>query len=719
VAAARSEDLVIAALLWNTPVLRRATDPGAQAFVDAFGARPFSDLPAGDDALTIAARAVRAEQEGNSESAAANAALLMGSEDARVAALGVCLHWWSSAPLTPEITNRTEKVLGRLRSTDLRARISLKLAVNAYDRDLADEFKHYFVEARRLARSGSSLGRAIAITSANLLQTDLTEADFKPPARSDPLVDYNWIDDLALAAARHDLQQLAEDRARSPWGWSFRSGRTPLDELVAAEQQATWAGALWKRPTLRRQLGAQMLVGGPRTPQHVLFGLTMWILGGGRQIPQMVDLVEPSFDHETADALVRSLTSAVTLPAVRDLALAEAAAATWDLLSDRAVADLLKRLSVDVSPLGQPSRTVWAQAALRIPNAWQSEVLRLAPAQQAALVGSLSRRALVDLPRGVAETLLRAYEETERVSDVDDEAGAVILRWTLSPTNVPSDVSAGVAVEVATRLPAALSEVTYAAAERKLAAAFKKEVEEARKGTGAFGTRSTASALSAVVTARSEVNEETVRVLVDAVMDGSVPANLRVGGLAALARLANANLLSEETLHQIRSAPEAGTPSFLYSVPPELLRASKLFALATILSSNEEIQLLVLSRERDPRVRHIIASAAAIAQGRAPSASAEAAILAALFDPDEGVVEVALGAVRTVEFSVPGITDAIVRRLRSLFVDYGREVRAETVRAARARIEKGLDEPELTWLLSAAIEDRSWLVRDAVREFSD
>jgi hypothetical protein len=485
----------------------------------------------------------------------------------------------------------------------------------------------------------------------------------------------------------------------------------PLDQVVAAEQQATWAGALWLRTPIRKQLGAQMLLGGPRTPQHVHYGLTMWILGGGRHVPQMVRLAEPFFDAETADALVRPLMTAIRVPEARD-ALAETAAATWDLLSDSTLSDLLASVPLDASVFGDASQTLWAQAVLRIPHFWQEGLQGLDPEQLATLVGRLAPRSLAELPPEAATRLLGAYESVDGDRDLNGEAGAIVLRWRLG-RDVTGDVDPGVAVEVALRQPEALPASTYEATERQLVGALRREVEEAREGSAGFGPRPTATSLAYVAAARGKVDRVSVQALLDTAVDASVAANIRVDVLAGLARLAVDGLLSRRDLAHIRKAPEEGAPSFFQKIPRELLRASKLLARATALSDDEQVELLVLSRERDTRVRQLIANAAGLALARAPSTSAEAAILAGLFDPDERVVASSLRGAATASFSTRAVPRVVARRLRSLLEDYGRDVRAEAVRTARALRMQGHVDQELTEVLAAGVADRSWIVRDA------
>jgi len=59
-----------------------------------------------------------------------------------------------------------------------------------------------------------------------------------------------------------------------------------------------------------------------------------------------------------------------------------------------------------------------------------------------------------------------------------------------------------------------------------------------------------------------------------------------------------------------------------------------------------------------------------------------------------------------------------MQRLGRLFDEYGREVRAATVRAARSRL-RFADDPRLAQLVERGVADRSWRVRDAATEADD
>src|SRR5205807_2977623 len=121
--------------------------------------------------------------------------------------------------------------------------------------------------------------------------------------------------------------------------------RLPVHELVAAEEQARWAGALWKRQALRRHVGGQLLLAGGDDQELLLYGLNLWITGRGKEPRNVIDLVEPQLTSaDGVDDIVRPLIDLPSHPELADSTLGETAVALWDLLSDEVLVDLLDRL---------------------------------------------------------------------------------------------------------------------------------------------------------------------------------------------------------------------------------------------------------------------------------------------------------------------------------------------------------------------------------------
>ena len=717
---APDDSAIIAALVWDRPTLVRSSAPGAKAFVEALGPPPYREkIEAEDSALSIAAIGIRLEHQGQPQEALAQYGRLFEA-GGWASVLGGFLVAWSAASGDPNVLDGVAEATRALRFQDdtLRARLLVKLATFAIDKQRGELFVALLGEAAEATPSGSSIRRAIQISRANLLGVPLEDADFDIPAENDPLVDYPWIDHLALSAARAEIQGLLKSRASSPWSWSIHGGRTPLDQVLAAERQATWAGALWLRDPIRQQLAAQILNDIGRDAYRTFYGLAMWLLAGGADVAQIIDFAEPKFGDDTADRLVAFLEAQEVIPRVRDVALPKTAIALWDLLSSEALDRLLGRLRPLTGPIAidQEVRQLWGRAALVAPQVWQEQIETLEPPQQAAVMESLPAAVIPALPRSLAEQLVASADDAGADLSPAALGTALIIRRLLGREVSISNLegAAYVAAEVALRQPEALPVGYYEWAEHALRETLRKEVEAALHGSAGFGGRSTAQNLAIVAQARGDVDERTTEELVSEVFNEQLPGDIRFDAFMALARLAGADLVATETLDRLKEVPQHESFSFFMPISGDLLRAACLAVRAKRLDADEEIAVLTLSRNPDTRVRQIICVAAGRFLVEHASAPVEAALLAGLFDPDESVLTSALSALESASLTELS-DDAVMQRLPRLYEDYGRGVRAATVRAARSRL-GAKDDPRLRQIIQSGGHDRSWLVRNAASE---
>lgn len=262
-----------AALVWDRPRLMRSGDPGAQAFVASLDPPPVRLEESASGPLATAAVSIVAERSGDGDAASDGFRELARSDDPFVALLGLMLRCWSSGTYEENDFDNAAANVELVSDPLLKARLFMKLATFALDKQEVDRFGGYLNAALGSAPQLTRFRRAVMVVIANYSAQWLTEPD---ESDDDPLVRYQWIDDLAARSARDELISLLKARAQSPWSWSVQMGRTNADVAVAAELQATWAGALWMRDGLRRQLAAQLpspaisfLVRNPLRPLHV------------------------------------------------------------------------------------------------------------------------------------------------------------------------------------------------------------------------------------------------------------------------------------------------------------------------------------------------------------------------------------------------------------------------------------------------------------------
>jgi hypothetical protein len=597
----------------------------------------------------------------------------------------------------------------------LLAHLYAKLATYALDQGQHQLFANLLGEATDLTEPGSSIQRALRVTGANLLGWPLEQQDFERPTDVDRLVDYDWIDDRALAGAREELQALLKSRSASPWSWTIGGGRTPADQAIAAERQVTWAGALWKRDGIRQQLAAHLLNDPSRDGYATFYALAMWLLSGGRDTGAILSFAEPRFDATTADRLIEALESQAFILRVRDTVLPETALELWDLLSADTV-DRLLTLYVPKpgqNPLDTAVRHLWGRVSLTEPKLWRKHFDGLDQPRQIAVLEALPPLTVEKLPRKVAKPIAVAADRERATLSLQARAANVMLHHRLDEAVSAVDTAdAFVVAEIALRVPDALTPSDYEEAERGLREKCKAEVESARQGSMSFGGPTPIRLLSLVAQARGKVDRSTVALLIDLAFDVTLPGDSRLNALLALSGLSHAGLLSRKRLEQIRDVPDQVAASFFMNVSADLLHAARLSVRSTQLDDKEQIALFTLSRNPDVRVRQFVCETAGRFLAVKQSPSVEAALLAALFDPDETVLNAGLGALETAKLTQLS-EDAVVDRLERLYLSYGREVRATTVRAARKLASVRPDDSRLTRIVHTGTGDRSWLVRDA------
>src|SRR5262245_12598362 len=121
---------------------------------------------------------------------------------------------------------------------------------------------------------------------------------------------------------------------------------------------------------------------------------------------------------------------------------------------------------------------------------------------------------------------------------------------------------------------------------------------------------------------------------------------MRFHALLALARLGHPGLLTRESPQSAPKACEEASPSsFLdVSIPSDLLRAARILVRSAVrpLTRTDEVDLLLLVRHQDARVRQIAINAASLAISSKTSQTLETIVLAALYDPDQETVERAI-----------------------------------------------------------------------------
>jgi hypothetical protein len=727
---------IVAALLWDVPALRRAGQRGSD-FADSLtpSLPPPGDEPGpGSDPLEIAARGVRLEREGEAREAVSCYRVLVETPDSWVRLLGLMLRAWSEYGDEAAVSEASAAVDALGVGGDLGAHLQAKIATYAFNRGANDLARKALAEAIELAPRGGVLRRALWIEGLNAGLRSEWEDDTEILAE-DQLVDYPWISFGALQSAQETLSSLVEARAKRLWSFQWGFGKTPLDDIVAAEQQASWAGALWKLRPIRKQLGAQLLGGAARNSTEWAWGVVMWTLGGGKNPERAYALAEPSFDEGSADSVVGTLLDTYLSDRTAHSVVSVAVEA-WDELSEELLRSAVKRFEPVASdhPVAQEVLRLWAGYAARMTDEWLIDFEKFEIGTRAALIEMLGVGAVREFPSDaklmVAETVEWMLENEEQVS----AHVVALLGVATDGSGLDQDQRANVAARLGAEGLSRLSWKDFGSlvdadaldgARATLIEIIARESEEARQGQISFGAGDSRLSLGRIVADRGQADETAVGLLLDIASDPELPPEHVLGARNALTVIRNANLLSDGDLQRVRAGSDPnGRTGVVRGVSRELLAASRLRVLSLDLDEAERIALIELTRARDGKARHIALAGCAEAASSATESDSPAAaedlgwaLVGGLYDPTDEVVASTL-RVFTPEIvrRFPGAGQVAMSRCREL-LDVGDTAVRESVRAmAGAWSRSPLLETDRTieTLLARSARDRSWLVRNAL-----
>ena len=712
-------ELITAALLWDRPALSRSDSTGAAAFMDAMNLREIRTPPAADDPLGIAARAILDELSQDPASAIAGYEQLAGSESHLVRVLGWSLRCWSSLSPDPTHIDSARSQIQAVPDDELRARLTTKLIAAAFDHNWDALLPVLFAEAKKWSPPGSMLKAAIDNEAFNLLNQPL---EFGVEFESDDLTSYDWIRDLAADAAQKALRKAVERRARSPWTLSIGFGAPDISQVVAAEMQARWAGAIWLQRDLQTQLATQFLDGAASSANEYASAVTLWALGRGeQQLRDVIGLAEPHFDHESADFVVSHLSRSGDVALRFDPRLLEVAVECWDLLSESAALALLDRFRPQSGdhPLARRATVLWAVFSLRFPGPWSERFATLADEETTALLGAITPPVAEKLPVAAAERLL-ALGRTLRVEN-DIETTLLLATLGRRPDvkgsyELSKSAPAIAVVRLAGRPGHSVDALMLERAVAELTASVQRVIADARTGKSGMGTHNPFNALAQGVVAMGRAPEETVSLLSTAATDAALPRDVRHDSVKCLtAFVSHGALDAGEIDGLVDSVAEAGAEPFWEEYSRPLMRAAKA-QLAVVVGRVEEQlpNVLVLSRDAEARVRINAIEAAVLARRSSATEMLELVLLSGLFDPDPNVVVKAVGGFGEQMPLHPTVQAAVAKRLHELFASASREVRAEIARLVSSADLPSAFQGDAEALRAKAADDRSFSVRDAL-----
>lgn len=710
-----------AALLGDFPSLRRGSDT-ARRFADSFGPSPGrsrsnEDVPA--TPLGVAASAVSFERAGNLEIA------LRGYQevadlDGWPALLGLLLLGWTSASDDLAPVGRAHEIVRQLSSGRLKSHLLAKIATFALDKRDGDLARSVWQEAIDAAPEKSLLRRALQIEGFNLgFPRDSAAQDISSDQASDPLVTLPWLDSLRLAAASGALVKEVESQSQGAWTVTMGFGQSPLDEVVAAEVQATWAGALWVRREIRKQLGAQLLTGAASTPQQWAYGVLMWALGGQHNPERVIPMAEPYLDHGGADFIVSSLAESADSGFYQQR-FVMVAADLWDLLTDDMLRAVISRVEPELGDAwhAPATRRIWAAYALRLQAEWADAYSRLSPDLRGALLDHLSPNAVRHFDADTRATILASAVEYAKVSDGDATLPLIASLAGQGDREIAELVDAQASDVIVAAIADLRADVVFPATADRVVRSLSEQVlrdsAEARKGTVGFGA-GTRIALGRLLAAMPEVTQDQIEPLLATALAEDLPPEYVLEARQGLTLLRQTHPMDAATIERLHSGNDrVGSGLTHGGMTEDLLKVSRLRVLASSTSHDEQLALVAATRDSDARVREVAISACVETLEDGADQALVWAIVSGLFDPSEGVMSAALDGLPAVTRESRAAAVVSWDRLPRLLELAGRDVRVAAIHAAHAAAQSdtGYDE-RLRRLVARAQHDKSWRVRDA------
>lgn len=641
--------------------------------------------------------------------------------------LGLCLIGWAAPPqqAAPALHDAEGLIDTVSRNGETSARLLAKLAglaLDAHDRVL---YERCVRRSIGLAPGGSPLAWRVAIDALGegiMVQ----EAPVQPvDGRYDALTWLPWVWGGVADAAAEIAKERVKARGQSTWSYTWHAGRTPLDQMLAAEAQAGWAGLPGIRRQIRMQIGAHLITDVARTRQDWLYGLYAWITGGGGQIPQTVAVAEPHLDDAAAAELLRSLSSDLSL-ATGPYALAEAADALWALIPDDHLDWVYEHVTPDTENLilAQTARRLWGKLCWRDPERFYRHWAALPEHPAGEQLTSAQPQPLLALSEEQRLRLLAAADDQlERAPDAELAVLAAELAESVERPDVLTqirdrDLPMDALVELAGERPDLIDPEALSSAVADLTGRVRRTREEAAEGRVQFGSASARVMLAQALTLTPVRNREAVELLLDLGEDSGSPAQHMFEAREGLVILKAAGLLDEEDVDRIRAMTDApGTLLSQGEFTAAVLAAQRRRILAPDLSVDDRTRLAVDTRDPDGRVRHIAILTAATVLSADPDQAVGWALLSGLFDPQDEIVQAALAAVaRGALDALPDARTVACERVARLYEGTQSTVREMVVHTAA---HLAGDSDRLRRLIADAASDPSWRVRRAAEEASE
>lgn len=692
-----------AALLWDVPSLESA-DGGAQQWLRALRLQfaHIDELDV-DDVLSVAAHLVQAAMLGEPDGATRHRATLSDQGEPGRLFAGM-LALWLELDSADRVADTVADLGGRIRrigDQDLRARLLLRLAAFSLQRGEKRQATAALDEAVAITDVGTRLG---VVARRWAVGEGIEVAGFNPYATTytadDPLLTLPWIRGQALDASATIAGERLERDLRGVWDTSFHIGRSTLDELLAAQGQADWCGAVDLRGVLRKLVSSQILGGAAESAEQTRWALVAWATSSqAKAVPAAILASEDLLDADGAANLLEE----VQREGVADWrAYVEVAAGVWDLLNDDGARDLLLTLVGPKGQYGNPQLgNVFANLLWRVPDTWAEAFVTAEQRARDAMVEQLEPYHVDVMPAMLRTRLAEHHEQAGKPTAFDlalafDDGGDIDPGPSLSGQDALSLLRwrrDSLSTEVVNGLIGRVEDGT------------RTTLENARNDSwsiGDAGTRTLADLATYLPTARPSVTE----ILMGICEDDYAAAPWQFGALEGLTILRHAGRLGEPEIERIRRLEiSPGQGFFGEDISLALIRAAQLRVYAHELNDEEVTWLATCARGSDVQGR-LVAVVALGEVGSVATSTVEWSLVSGLFDPADEVVVRAVSALASRPELGADVMAVVRVRLRDLFRNGRRVVRRDVVRAVR-----NSRDLEAGDIVTSARNDRAWTVR--------
>jgi hypothetical protein len=667
------------AIIWDRPALYQGGTREAKVFIDTLDLFRVDPELSGSDPLSVLSRAIACEIHDRDDEALDLYRQLAADEDPVIGLLGTCALLWTNIYVEPRPFDETIGLLDQFEDGNFKARVVTKMIAAAFDHREDERLPELFEVARNFADENSRLRFRIEIEMQNFtgIRTEFAEGNAE-----DPLSEYPWIQRLVAGSAEKAVVSRVVEAAKSSWTMTMEFGKNPVRDLVAADLQVRWAGAIWLRRTISQQLAATLLTGAADTPEEYGRALGLWGVGRGTDASRVANFAEPYFSEQSADIALSYVARAGVVASQYDHVLLDLALDLWDVISPEAARQLLDRFTPWNSEhsLAQRVSSLWSLLSLRVPELWEKRFLALSDDEASGLLATTTPVVAKRMPRVAAQRLLDLAGVGETLS-ADAAPLILTLEQRLKPKEAlefTESLPPYALIRVAELPESRISEEELSQAISELTEEVESSAAEAIGGKASFGGANPVQGLAKAVNILGGAPQSTLQVLEHVATNAQVPMHLRYDALRALTHLAVDGNLPEETgILILERAPVAGAQSLFGSYPSALLESQKVsLAMALGFREGALASTLVLARDKDARVRINAMEAVNLGRSESPDDFLEAILVSGLFDPDSDVVRAAIMGFAHRPPMAEATREAVFVRLGELLTIGDRNVRS-------------------------------------------